>query len=184
MQPLQICHYIYTTGGLTMAFTATEWIGIAQAFILLLTAIVIAWYTIETARIRKQTSLQNTLLAEQLRLMQAGMQRELDKEASFIKPMFTFGGGTHSTDHASVEFHNKGGTALKLATKPSEGLVVTVNPTRFLNTNDRGNFQIRATHLNSKDKWFFELTYEDMLHNQYSSRLYYKPQTGIFEEET
>jgi hypothetical protein len=46
-----------------MCLSASDWI-------LLVTALIIAWYTYETYRIRKETSKQNTLLADQLLVMQ------------------------------------------------------------------------------------------------------------------
>jgi hypothetical protein len=162
-----------------MPLTPLEWIGIAQAVILLLTAAVIVWYTLETARIRKETSTQNTLLAEQLRIMQATLQRDLDKEASFIRPFFKLLGGMHATNHASWDFENKGGTAYKLSTKSLDALSVTVSPTRVLDTNEQGQFQLKMTDPTRKDTCRFELHCTDKLGNQHSFKFLYQPGKAV-----
>jgi hypothetical protein len=167
-----------------MGISLIEWVGIAQAVILLLTCIVLAWYTIETARIRKQTSVQNTLLAEQLRIMQASLQRELNREASFIKPFFKFGGGQHSLDHASVNFENKGGPAYKLHAKPLESFTVGVSPTRILDTNEKGTIEIRADDLSKLVTLPFELSCNDKLGNSHTFKLVYLHYKGVSEQES
>ena len=134
--------------------SVSDWINIAQTVTLLLTGLVLVWYTVETARIRKETSIQNTMLAEQLRLMQsttkhqlANEQRELAKEISFIKPYFRFGGGSSSANNASWEFTNKGGLAKKISARPLADFRIVVNPTRFLDTNEKGHAQFSANEL-------------------------------------
>ena len=137
----------------------SEWIYIAQAVIMLLTGIVIVWYTIETARIRKETSIQNTMLAEQLRLMQSirqhemvKEQQELAKEISFIKPYFRFGGGSNGGNQASWDFTNKGGPAKKLSSKALGSFHVSISPSRFLDTNEEGHVNFSATDLKRDEK--------------------------------
>jgi hypothetical protein len=167
-----------------MCITISDWIGISQAVILLLTGGVVVWYTIETARIRKETSIQNTLLAEQLRIMQASIQHDIEKEISFIRPFFVFGGGQHSTDHSALEFENKGGAAYKLSTKSLESFSVSVSPTKILETNGKGRINFTFPSNSSQStKYPFELHCVDKLGNPHLFHLYYLHYKGVFEEE-
>jgi hypothetical protein len=167
-----------------MQISLSDWINIAQTVILLLTGGVIVLYTIETARIRKETSIQNTLLAEQLRLMQTAREQEVAKEMSFIKPYFRFGGGNSSADGASYEFTNKGGPAKKLISKPHGSFSVGVNPTRFIDTNEKGTVHIRANTLSNGEKYPFEISCIDKLSNEYTFRFYYQHHRGVLEDES
>ena len=166
-----------------LGISLTEWIGIAQAVILFFTAIVIVWYTIETKKIREATSVQNTLLAEQLRILQLAEKHELAKELSFIKPYLKFGGGMTSSEGASWEFVNKGGPAKKLVIKSLGKFFVNINPTRFMDTNEKGSVNFRSTEFVQAEKYPFEVTCKDKLDNEHVFKFYYQHQRGVFEEE-
>lgn len=166
-----------------MEITLSDWINIAQTIVLLLTGVVLVWYTIETVRIRKETSIQNTLLAEQLRLMQSTRQQELEKERSFIRPYFRFGGGSSSRNHASWEFTNMGGTAKKLSAKPLGPFSVVVSPTRFLDTKEKGQLSFTANDLTPHIKYSFEISCQDKVGNQHVFKFFLKHHDGVFEED-
>ncbi len=84
-----------------MELTVSDWVGIAQAAVLLLTAIVIVWYTIETHRIRKETtkqskeaSNQTALLSEQLLLLRKQLELDISEQLSSIEPILKLEGGS------------------------------------------------------------------------------------------
>ena len=166
-----------------MQLTVPDWIGIAQAIILLLTGFVIAWYTLETARIRKETATQNTLLAEQLRLMQSSVAEETRREMSYIKPYFSFGGGQSSSDEATWDFTNKGGPAKKVEAKPLGKFRVTIGASRILDTNEKGTIVFKAANLVDGEKYLFEITCLDKLDNRYVFRFQYQHRSGVTETE-
>jgi hypothetical protein len=167
-----------------MCISISDWIGISQAVILLLTGGAIVWYTVETARIRKETSTQNSLLAEQLRIMRTSVQRDIDKEISFIKPYFVFGGvGQYSPDKVSLNFENKGAPAYKLSLKPIDSFSINVTPSKILETDGSGKFTIVVPSTTPRDaKFRFELQCFDRLNNPHLFQLYYCHYKGIFEE--
>ena len=69
--------------------TTTEYLLLFQTIVLFLTAAVVLWYTIETYRIRKETSKQNSLLAEQYLFLKEKEKFEIQKEISFVEPVFS-----------------------------------------------------------------------------------------------
>lgn len=167
-----------------MEITLSDWINIIQTIVLFLTGVVLVWYTIETVRIRKETNTQNTLLAEQVRLMQSARQHELEKEISFIKPYLRFGGGSSSGNQASWEFTNTGGPAKKLNAKPLGRFGLTMSPTRFLDTNEKGHLTFTSNSLTPHEKYPFEIGCQDKIGNQYIFKFFLKHYEGIFEDES
>jgi len=167
-----------------MNLSTSDWIGIAQTIVLFLTGLAVAWYTVETVKIRKETNNQNTMLAEQLRLMQATIQHDLEKEASFIRPFFKFGGGMRSSGIAQATFTNKGGPAKKITVTNKGEFNITVNPTRYMDTNDNGTIQIMVPNPLPDGKYPFELSCQDKLGTVHHFNYYYDYRTtAVFEEE-
>jgi hypothetical protein len=165
-----------------MQIPLSDWINIIQTFILLLTGLAIVWYTWETKNIRKETSVQNTLLAEQVRLMQATRQDELAKQMSFITPFFRFGGGNTSGNRAQYEFTNKGGPARKLSTKPLGAFSVSVSPQRLIDANEKGSIAVGLTELVNTSKYPFEISCLDKLGKEHVFKFFYQHGRGILED--
>jgi hypothetical protein len=167
-----------------MQISLADWINIVQTVILLLTGLILVWYTVETARIRKQTSFQNTMLAEQLRIIQSTRQHELAKEIGFIKPYFRFLGGQSSSNRASWTFANKGGSAKKLGAKPLGEFTVSVSPSRFCDSNEQGRANFTASEFTPNVEYPFEISCEDKLGNQHIFKFRLKHQVGVLEEDS
>ena len=91
-------------------------ITIIQTSILFLTGLVVLWYTYETYKIRKETNEQNSLLAEQLLLMQKSQKYEMEKDLSYMEPIFRKTGGHHNKKEAHLIFINQGALAKKMVT--------------------------------------------------------------------
>jgi len=53
---------------------------LAQTIVLAITAIIVLWYTIETYKIRKETSKQNAILTEQYLVQKEKEEFQLNKE--------------------------------------------------------------------------------------------------------
>lgn len=155
----------------------------AQAFILLLTCGVLVWYTWETSRIRKATSLQNTYLAEQLRIMEANYRNQIQHEASLLKPLFRFTGGSSSSIISSFGFVNTGGPARKLSLKYSANCTMSINPSRLIESQENGVIQIRAHDLSHVGKVPFEIECLDKAGNKHTFRCSYTHQKGFVEED-
>ncbi len=166
-----------------MTLTNSDWILIVQAFILLITCGVLIWYTWETSRIRKETSIQNTYLAEQLRIMDANYRNQLQQEASLLKPLFRFQGGNSSPVVASYQFINKGGPARKLNLIYTAKCTMSINPTRLLESQETGTIQIRSESLPQMGKVPFQIECLDKAGNKHVFRYSFTPQRGILEEE-
>jgi len=167
-----------------MEISPSDWINIVQTLILFLTGLVLVWYTIETSRIRKLTNFQNTMLAEQLRLMQSTKQHELAKEIGFIKPYFRFLGGQTSADRAYWNFVNKGGAAKKITAKALGEFAISISPSRFLDSNEEGRASFTASQFTPHVEYPFELSCEDKLGNQHVFKFKMKHQDGVSEQDT
>ncbi|MBA4312420.1 MAG: hypothetical protein C0417_07300 [Chlorobiaceae bacterium] len=167
-----------------------ELIGLIQAVVLFVTAIIIAWYTYETQKIRKETSKQNTLLSEQLLIMQRSHEHALTKEQfesqrekSFIQPLFRFEGGQHSTQSAKLRFINKGGPAKKLKVIPIDNFIVSIRPATIIGTDEKGEIELSASDLRTQDRFNFEIEYQDKLDKIYKKKFYFQHQTGHMHED-
>lgn len=161
----------------------SDWIGIVQAAILLITAIIIAYYTYETYKIRKETSKQNTLLAEQILMMQQSFQHQVKRESSFIQPILRFSSGSSGAQQTELKFINKGGPAKNLKVLAKGSFHISVRPTTIIDTNEQGVFELRGTDLRSQDRYSFEIEFEDKFGEKHKQQFYYHPQTGHFSED-
>ncbi|PJZ47553.1 hypothetical protein [Leptospira saintgironsiae] len=77
---------------------------IAQAVILLITAGILIWYTIETAKIRKETQRQNILLSEQIEQTKNINGIQDKNERLLSKPRLKIGGGSYDLIKKSATF--------------------------------------------------------------------------------
>ena len=145
--------------------TIQDYVGIAQALILLMTAVIILYYTVETVRIRKETSKQNALLAEQLLVMQKGQEFTQRKEMSFVEPVFSWEGISRTGDEAIIHFENKGGQVKNLTATAKADVSIRVTPSQFLGTGEKGNVKVRGENLSEKTDCRFDLVFVDVMGN-------------------
>ena len=81
---------------------------LAQTIILLLTGGVVVWYTIETSKIRRATSDQASLLAQQLSMLRAQVERDEARLRQSAQPAFRYSGGSQSSAVSRFQFTNYG----------------------------------------------------------------------------
>ena len=165
-------------------------IDVIQTVVLAITAGVIAWYTYETRKIWKETSKQNTLLAEQLRIMQqsylhtvAEQQLDLQRTMSFIQPLFRFEGGEQSAQFAKIQFVNKGGPARKLKIIPVGNFNATIQPNTVIGTDEKGKVEFTASDLKVQKRLDFEIQYQDKLDQTLKKKFYFLYKTGLAYED-
>jgi hypothetical protein len=153
--------------------TATEWLmllqtliifisGITQAMILIITGAIVAWYTYETHKIRNETSIQNSILAEQLLILRSSHEFEMKKDISFIEPVINFDGGSHGRTNATLNCTNKGGP-IRNARIITEGVFdATIRP-NAINAEDRFYIILANIPLTPSNKVTFEIEYKNKL---------------------
>ena len=80
----------------------TEVLMLLQTLILLGTGVVVAFYTLETRKMRAVAS-------AQFNIMQQTLQLQLAEEKRAAEPVFVWGGGSGSPHHLEWQFTNEGG---------------------------------------------------------------------------
>jgi hypothetical protein len=151
------------------------WIMCVQTIILALTGIIIYWYTKETQKIRKETSYQNLMLAEQLRIMKDGLNLQHKKEHSLAEPLFQSAGGFGSKEKAEITLINKGATIKNVGIKDSGFINVGIYPSNVIGSDDKIKFTITNLPVPTPDKVTFEIHYDDQLGNHNDRRMSYYP---------
>ncbi len=145
----------------------SECLLLSQTIILLLTCLVVLWYTIETYKIRKLTDIQSTLVSEQ-QLKSLETTTNNLSELSFIDLVFI---NTLSTASAtSVEgkwtFVNKGGPVTDVVARATgDTHIVTIRPSKMIRM--YGKVELEITNMpQSKEELFhvmFEIQYMNKL---------------------
>lgn len=105
---------------------------IVQTVILLATGAVVAWYTLETSRIRRATSEQARLLAEQLAMLRAQSERDEARRASSVQPVFRAGGGQQTDQQSTFTFTNVGTAPIRDLQVGSNDYRMSVAPSAYL----------------------------------------------------
>ncbi|HEX7515655.1 MAG TPA: hypothetical protein VF345_00050 [Chthoniobacterales bacterium] len=115
----------------------TETFMLVQAAIMLGTAAVVVWYTVETRRLRATAAAQFEIMRRTY-----GIQLEEMKRAA--EPIFVWGGGSATENHVEWHFMNEGGPISRLTiTIPSEtgkdlGIKAEVRPHEWLGNSREG----------------------------------------------
>jgi len=143
--------------------TTTDWLLLAQTAVLFLSGVAVLWYTYETHRIRKETSVQNSLLAEQLAELQRSREYEREKEVSFIQPIFKPLGGGMSPGKGELKFINLGGTARSLFIEIQNPYGATISPRQAIGPNENGKIAFRGLPLPVPQGVSFTIHYTDKL---------------------
>jgi hypothetical protein len=94
---------------------AGDWIFLAQTIVVTLTGIVIFWYAWETQQLRKVTTRQAELVAEQLAMMRQSLQMHTDEQLRASKPFIRWRGGSSGPAIWVREFENEGGPIFNLS---------------------------------------------------------------------
>jgi hypothetical protein len=110
---------------------------LAQTMILLLTGAAVVWYTVETAKIRRATSYQANLLAEQLSMLRAQSERDETRRSASVQPQFRYVGGHETDQHSVFVFQNVGEAPIRDISVSSIDYQMSIDSTAYLAVNDR-----------------------------------------------
>ena len=149
--------------------SASNVLLLVQTIVLAVTAAVIGWYTYETYLIRRETSKQNSLLAEQLDLLRQGQAHNQAKEASYVQPIFKSGGGSFSGRHATLKFFNKGG-AIRNLHGEAPTLSIKLSKRHHLGADESLMVELDGIPVPQPPSIEFVLKYEDTLGNARATR--------------
>lgn len=136
---------------------------LSQTIILGLTAVIVMWYTIETYKIRKETSRQNMMVAEQLLLMQQTYKFEKDKQISFIEPILVDQAGSHGENWITRRLINKGATIKNADITPRGQYSAKIDPAAVIASEEECLIKLDLLPLPIPDKLYFELHYENQI---------------------
>lgn len=114
----------------------TEALIFSQTIILLLTGLIVLWYTFETNKIRKETNKQNSILAEQLTLLQKNQEVESKKLRSFVEPLIIWTAGQYNNEKAEFKFTNDGGSITNIKVVPLANFNADIYPDNILRTGE------------------------------------------------
>lgn len=132
--------------------TLQDYVAIAQTIILFLTGVVVTWYTIETTRIRKSTTRQADLLAQQLQMLRTQVeterQRHAEADARLVReaqPTFHYVGGDQDFTRSIFNFSLIGTHGIRdLALHEASGYEGAVTPTPYVGPGDTLSVRIVA----------------------------------------
>ena len=161
----------------------SEWITLIQTIVLAVTGFIVYWYTKETQKIRKETSNQNTLLAEQLRILKESNEIETKKEKSLAEPLFQWIGGVGFRDRAEVEMINKGATIKNVGFKVIGNIQIHISPSGIIGSDDKIKVTIKNLPTPQPEKIAFEIHYDDKLSNHNQMNLTYYPSKLLLVDE-
>jgi hypothetical protein len=162
--------------------STTDWLILAQTVVLFVTALIVLFYTIETHKIRKETHIQNSLLAEQLTILQETIKFEKNKEASFIKPIFRSTNSSRTGDKVEMEFINQGGHARLIKIEPLGNFSAELPYQKEISQNQRSSFQLVKVPQPIPEKLYFRLYYQDKLGNNLEQKFVFEANRGQFIE--
>ncbi len=153
-----------------------------QTVVLIVTCVVIYWYTKETSRIREETNKQNAILGKQVQIMEKTLDFKLKKERGVIEPVFNVAGGSYNPKSANFKFINRGGPAKKVKFMPQGTFQMEVNPSNLINTEDK--FSVKVDNLPEPlpEILYFEISYDNKLGESKTQTYSYYTEGGKFLE--
>jgi hypothetical protein len=158
---------------------------LSQTIILAITAAILVWYTFETYKIRKETSKQNTMMAEQLLIMQQSSKFEIDRQISFVDPIFVDAGGSNAGNTLTRKIINKGATVKNLSIIPNANFSAKIDPSSTFLNEQTGSIQLGNLSPSLPDKLYFEIHYENSLGHKRSKKFaYMKAHDKIMESKS
>jgi hypothetical protein len=143
----------------------SDWLSLAQTLILLGTGVVIYWYTRETQRLRRLSSTQAELLREEVEMMRARLDLDIQEQLRASKPFFRWHGGGTNLGVWTRNFYNEGAPISHLSISTDADLEAAVRPADLLQTNQQGEVTFvsrRSDHALPKS-WSFAIRYRTRL---------------------
>ena len=156
----------------------SDWLTIVETVILLITAIIILYYTLETKKIREETSKQNSILAEQLRIQLETHEFE-KRDRSFIEPIFRF----ESSYGGKYNFTNKGSMVKIIKIEPEGNFRVQIFPKDLITNEEKGYIKLDLP-TPRKGNYKFTLQYENKIGEKKLKRFYFDSSDGKIKEES
>lgn len=143
--------------------TIQDWILLSQSVVLLFTAIVIAWYTVETHNIRKETREQNLILSEQLVLM----RESIKTQSRLISPRLNCTYDSGISNAVAFDVFNTGGAASDLIATTIGNFKCEISK-NVVSRNEHVILRITAPDLSQVDGAQIQITCNDQLDKPYS----------------
>jgi hypothetical protein len=144
----------------------SDWLIFAETIILALTGIIVYWYTKETQKIRKETSNQNLIMTEQLRLMKESIYEQDLKEQSLAEPLFQTINGIRYPTKAEIKIINKGATIKNIKILKKDNFVMKFSSLTVIGSDEEVTARIAELPVPNPDKIFFQLEYDDKFGNR------------------
>jgi hypothetical protein len=162
--------------------TTVETLTMVQTIILALTALIVLWYTVETYRIRKETSKQNSILVQQYLIQQDKEKFELQKEINFIEPIFKPEYSNVRKTGGTCNFINVGSLIRNISVKAKENYSITIHPQNILNTGDKGKIEISNYPKPTPQYLHFTIYYKNKLEIEKEKYFQYSTKDATFKE--
>ncbi len=155
---------------------------IIQTIVLAITAIIVLWYTIETYKIRKETSKQNAILSEQYLAQKEKKEFEFKKEINFIEPIFRYTHSSVGKTDGNCNFVNNGSLIKHISVEAVENFRINIHPKKYLNTGEKGRIVISKYPTPTPQLLHFKIKYENKLGMMREKQFKYFTKYAIFEE--
>jgi len=136
---------------------------LSQTVVLAVTAAILIWYTVETYKIRKATSEQNAMMAEQLLIMQKNYEFEIEKQISYVDPIFDDEGGNEGADWLTRRVVNKGATIKNVSIFPKGEFNIKIEPFDVIHKEKSALIRFQGLPSPQPEKLYFEIQYENMI---------------------
>lgn len=162
--------------------TTTEYLLVIQTIVFFFTGIIVLWYTIETYRIRKETSKQNSLLTEQYILTKEKDKIEIRKEISFVEPILKPEYSSVGKEKGECNFVNNGGSIKQIVISPLEDYSITISPRNFLNTGEKGKITIPKYPIPIPNFLHFKIKFINKLGIESEKSFKFVTKDAMFEE--
>lgn len=162
--------------------TTIETLILIQTIILALTGLIVLRYTIETYRIRKETSKQNSILVQQYLIQQDKEKFELQKEIDFIEPIFKPEYSSVGKTKGTCNFTNAGSLIRNISIEPREKYSINIHPKNILNAGDKGRIEIPKYPEPIPQELHFTIKYKNKLGIEREKYFQYSTKNAMFKE--
>jgi hypothetical protein len=155
----------------------------AQAIALIITGGIVAWYTWETHKIRKDAAHQNELISKQVELMFQSLKFEVGREELASEPFFKWGSGGTNIQGKYCQFQNEGGAVTNLQVKTSSDLQASIRPEDHIGEGQAGGVHFRVVGKASVPDIQFEVHYTTRLNKRGKKSFILLSDQGLPKEE-
>ena len=137
----------------------------------------------QTNKIRKENNKQNSILAEQLILLQKNQEIESKKLNSFIDPLIIWTGGQYNNEKAECKFTNDGGSITNIKVVPLANFAADIHPNNILRTGEVCKIIFSEYPNPYPEKLPFEIHYKNKIGRKGVKKFFLLPYEGKFIED-